>query len=250
MAKQPGLGDNLYVAGYDISGDIGSLESIYGGLEPLTTTGIDKSGMERIGGKRDGSIAFMSYFNPASARSHDVLSALPTTDVLVTYCRGTGIGNKAAAIVGKQVNYDPNRGEDGSFTFKTEVQGTGYALEWGDQLTAGKSSLSGAGALTSYDYGAGVGTTAFGLQAYLQVFAFTGTSATVAIQSSTDNGAGDAFANVTGAVFTAATGITTERIQTGRTASVEQYLRVNVSGTFSALTFNVVVVRNSETVNF
>jgi hypothetical protein len=35
MAKQSGLGDNLYVAGYDLSGDIGSLETISGRLALL-----------------------------------------------------------------------------------------------------------------------------------------------------------------------------------------------------------------------
>jgi hypothetical protein len=92
--------------------------------------------------------------------------------------------------------------------------------------------------------------TAFGLQAYLHVTAFTGTNATFAIQSSSDNGAGDAWAAVTGATFTANTGVGWERIQTARDASIERYLRVAATGTFSSVTFAVVVVRNAVTVNF
>jgi hypothetical protein len=251
MAKQTGLGDNLYVAGYNLSGDIGSIDDIGGGNEPLGVTGIDKSGMERLGGPRSGRINMASWFNDAVAQEHPVFSPLPTADVIVSYFRGTTIGNAAASLVAKQINYDGSRGDDGAFTFKVEAQSNAYGLEWGEQLTAGAdATLTAAGALTSYDYGAAVGTTAFGLQAYLHVFAFTGTSATVAIQSSTDNGAGDAFADITGAVFTAATGRTSERIATATNASVERYLRVNVTGTFSALTFAVQVTRNGATPTF
>lgn len=250
MSKSTGLGDNLYVAGYNLSGDIGSVDEIGGGNEPLTSTGIDKSAMERLGGARDGRINMMSYFNPSAGQAHPRFSTLPTADVIVSYFRGTAIGSPAASVVAKQIGYDGTRGDDGSFTFKVEAQANGYGLGWGEQLTAGISSLSSAGALTSYDYGAGVGTTLFGLQAYLHVFSFTGTSATVAIQDSTDNGSGDAFANITGAVFSAATGITSERIQTGRTQQVDRYLRVNVTGTFSALTFAVQVVKNTTSTVF
>lgn len=250
MGKQTGLGDNLYLAGYNLSGDIGSIDEVGGGNEPLPSTGIDKSGMERLGGARDGRINMMSWFNPAAGASHERFKALPTADVIVSYFRGTGIGSPAASLVAKQIGYNGTRGDDGSFTLKVECQANGYGLGWGEQLTAGISSLGAAGSLTSFDYGATIGSTAFGLQAYLHVFSFTGTSATVAIQDSTDNGSGDAFANVTGAVFAAATGITSERIQTARNQTVDRYLRVNVTGTFSALTFAVQVVKNTTSTVF
>lgn len=250
MAKQTGLGDNLYVAGFNLSGDIGSVDEIGGGNEPLTLTGIDKSAYERGAGARDGRINMMSYFNPATGAEHDVFSALPTTDVIVSYFRGSAIGSPAASMVAKQLNYDGTRGDDGAFTFKINAVANAYGLEWGEELTAGIATQGGAGALSSLDYGAAIGTTAFGLQAYLHVFSFTGTSITVAIQSSTDDGAGDAFADVTGAVFTAATGVTSQRIATATNASVERYLRVNTTGTFSAATFAVQVVRNLATPTF
>lgn len=245
MPKVSGLGDQLYADGYDLSGDTGSVDSISCPRGVLDSTGIDKFAMERMYGLADGLIEFTTFFNPATDQAHDALSTLPTIDRIVSYFHGQAIGNPAASMIGKQIGFDPNRGDDGAFTFKISNPGNAYGLEWGEQLTVGKSTLTGSGALASYDYGAGVGTTNFGLQAYLHVFAFTGTSATVAIQSSTDNGAGDAFANVTGAAFTAATGRTFERIQTGRTAAVERYLRVNVTGTFSNFVFAVQVTRNS-----
>ncbi len=247
MAKQTGLGDNLYVSGYDLSGDVGSLSRIGGGPALLDVTGIDKSAPERAGAIRDGAIEFQAWFNAAAGKAHPVLSALPTADRLVTYHRGTTLGNPGAALMAKQVNYDPTRGADGALTIAASTLGNAFGLEWGDQLTAGKRTDTGATAGTSVD---GVAATSFGLQCYLQVFSFTGTSCTVAVQESSDDGGGDAFANVTAGVFTAATGITSERIVTARDASIERYLRINTTGTFSECTFAVIVVRNQTTVTF
>ena len=95
MTKQSGLGDNLYINGYDLSGDVGALSRIGGGPHALEVTGIDKSAHERIGGLRDGGIEFQAWFNDAAAHAHPVLSALPLTDRIVTYCRGTTIGKPA-----------------------------------------------------------------------------------------------------------------------------------------------------------
>ena len=78
----------------------------------------------------------------------------------------------------------------------------------------------------------------------------TGTNATFTIQSSSDDGAGDAFAAVTGGAFTQVTGVGWERIQTARALAIERYLRVAVTGTFTSVTFAVIVVRNPVTVNF
>ncbi|WP_424891788.1 hypothetical protein [Streptomyces sp. XH2] len=248
MAKQSGLGDNFYIAGYDLSGDIGSLSNVGGGITPIEVTGIDKSAQERIGGRRDGRMQFSTFFNPATDRAHLRLSALPTTDVIASYFRGTTLGGASANIVAKQINYDGNRDNAGAFTFTVEAQANGYGVEWGRSLTAGKRTDGSATNGSSVDFG--TGSTAFGLQAYLHVFAFTGTSVTVKIQESSDDGAGDAWADVTGGAFTAATGITSERIATASGQTVERYLRVVTTGTFSNAVFAVSVVRNATAVSF
>lgn len=242
MAKQSGLGDNFYLHGYDLSGDINSLGTISGGNSPIDVTGINKSAYERIGGRRDGNIEFTSYFNPAADQAHPRLSSLPSTDVHLYYARGTTLGNPAACLVAKQINYDGTRGDDGDFKFGVQAQANGFGLEWGRQMTAGKRTDTTATNGSSVDFG--TGSTTFGLQAYLQVFSFTGTSVTVTIQESSDDGSGDAFANVTGGSFTAATGVTAERIATSATQTVERYLRVVTTGTFSNAVFAVMVVRN------
>src|SRR5882724_10756902 len=89
MTKQSGLGDNLYISGYDLSGDIGSLDSISGPQAVLDVTSIDKSAMQRIGGERDGLIEYTAFFDKQANQAHSRLSLLPTTDQMLTYCRGT-----------------------------------------------------------------------------------------------------------------------------------------------------------------
>ena len=248
MAKTTGLGDNLYAAGYNLSGDIGSLARIGGGPALLEVTGIDKSAIERRGGPRDGAINFNAFFNKAAGAEHLVLSALPTTDVLITYFRGTAIGNAAASLNAKQVNYDPTRPQDGSLTIDVSAVANSYGIEMGRQLTAGVRTDTGAtaGAVQS-----ATGATSLGLQAYLHVFSFTGTDATITIQeSSAVDGGGDAFANVVGGGFTqVVTAPVTERIATATNLAVERYLKVTTttSAGFTSMGFTVMVVRNQTT---
>jgi hypothetical protein len=244
VAKTSGLGDRIFVAGYNLSGDINAVDKISGGPAALDFTGIDKSAMERLGGLRDGGIDATSFFNPGSDQAHDRFSALPTTDQIVTYCRGTTLGNAAASCVSKQIGYDGKRGNDGSFTLSVSAQANGYGVEWGDQLTAGIRTDTTATDGASVDYGATIATTSFGLQMYVHLFAFTGTSVTITIESSTDDAVGDAFATVTGATTGALTAVGATRVATATNIDVERYLRVATTGTFSDAQFSVQVVRN------
>jgi hypothetical protein len=245
VAKQTGLGDNFYLDGVDLSGDIGSLGAVGGGNSPLEVTGIDKSAFERLGGLRDGRIEFVAFFNDATSQEHLTLRGLPTTDRNASYFRGTALGGQAASMVAKQVNYDPTRGADGSLTLAVQALANGYGLEWGRSLTAGKRTDSAPTNGASVDF-TDV-TTAFGWQAWLHVFAFAGTSVTVTIQDSADDAA---FANLTGGAFTAATGVTSQRLEGGRTATVRRYLRAITSGTFSNAVFAVVFTRNLTSVAY
>jgi hypothetical protein len=248
MAKQSGLGDNLWIGGVDLSGDISSLGNVGGGPALLELTGIDKSAYERTGGLRTGAIEMDTWFNPATGKAHRTLGALPTADVLITYARGVGYGAPAACLNAKQPNYDGSRGDDGAFTFAVASVSNAYGLEWTDQLTNGRVTLTGAGSTTGVDFDTilgSVGTLSFGMQAYLHVFGFTGTSATINVQSSTDNAVGDAYATISGGSFSAVTsGPQFQRIETGRTTAIERWLRVNVTGTFSSLDFAVMVQKN------
>ena len=248
MAKQSGLGSNLYVAGYNVSGDIGSVKEISSPLATLDSTGIDKYAMERLPGLRDGNLGYTSFFNDAALASHVAHKALPRTDVGVYYAHTTVLGAPAFAMTAKQIDYAGTRADDGSFTFDIQAQANSFGADWGKQLTAGVRTDTTATNGTGVDFG--TGSTAFGLQAYVQVFAFTGTSVTIKIQESSDN-AGDAYVDVTGGGFTVVSAAPTfERIQTTRALTVERYLRVVTTGTFSNVQFAVMVNRNPVTVSY
>jgi hypothetical protein len=229
--KTSGLGDMLLIGGFNVSGDIGSLSRVHGGMKTQDVTGIDKLAHERLGLLRDGGLGFVAFFNPAAApAAHAVLSPLPTADVPVTYNRGTAQGNAAAACIAKQINYDPTRGNDGSLTIAVDLQSNGFGLEWGTQVDGGLRTDSAATSpATGVDLTLGLGvpaSTAFGWQAYLQVTAFAGTSVTVTLQDSADNAAFANFAGGGGAFTAVAAAPATQRIVSpGGTDAVRRYVR-------------------------
>jgi hypothetical protein len=239
MAKSGGLGDNFYSGGYDLSGDIGSVDKVQGGNKPIDVTGINKSAFERIGGVRDGAMSWKAFFNTTGA--HPVLSALPTADVVATYCRGTTLGDPCASVVAKQLNYDGNRAQSGEFVFTVDAEANSFGVEWGVQLTAGLRTDTAATNGTGIDT---LASAAFGAQAYLQVNAFVGTDATVKIQDSADN---VTFADVTGLAFTQVTAAPfTQRLATSNAATIRRYIRAITvtTGGFTSLVFAVQITKN------
>jgi hypothetical protein len=243
MAKQSGLGDNFYVGGYDLSGDVSSVDQISGPLALLDVTGIKRSANERIGGLRDGDWQFTSFFDINQGVSPywvDNLHALPRSDVIATYFRGTLLDSPAAAINGKQIGYDPTRDNTGNLTLKTEIQANGYGMEWGLQLTPGLRTDTTATHGSSVD---GSAASTFGAQAYLQVTGITGTSVDVVVEHSTDNSTWSTLID-----FGAQAAVGSARAAV--TGTVNRYLRVSSSGTFTSATFAVMVARNPVAVKF
>lgn len=242
MAKQSGLGDLIFVGGFDLSGDVGSVSRIGDPSTLLDVTAIQSSGYERIYGLYDGEISFNSFFNDANDQEHEALAAKGAgADRVVSYFKGSAIGNMAAGLLAKQINYDWTRAQDGSFVASIQALGNGHGLDYCQQLTAGKRTDASATNGSAYDSGI-VGGTASGLAAYIHVFSLTSGSPTVKIQESSDNGA-DAYADVTGGSFGVVTAQTSARILTSMTLPVERYLRVVTTGTFSGLVFAVSVTR-------
>lgn len=238
MSKQSGLGARLLVGGYDLSGDISALDSIGGTVALLDTTDITQPAHSRIGGLRDGSMSFTSFWN--AANSVPVLDSLPRGDVQMQFWvppLAAGTARTVACLNAKQVNYDPTRGNDGALTSKTEGQGNGFGLEWCSPLTAGPRTDATATNGPSVDFAA---SSAFGAQAYLQVTGFTGTSVTVTVQHSADN---STWATL--AAFTAVTAApAAQRMAVSNSTTVNRYLRAITTGTFTSAAFAVAVARN------
>ena len=237
MSKQSGLGQQFYLDGVDLSGDTGAANSISSPRMVQPVTGIDKYAFERIHLLKDGAFNWQSWWNPTGA--HAELSTLPTGDRIANWLTGTTLGDPAFGVVCKQLSYDPTRAADGSMTIAVQGQANGFGLEWGKTLTAGAADFTGAANGTGVDFAA---STDFGLQAYLQVLEFTGTSVTVTLQDSAN---GTDWAGIgSGVAFAAATAEGAQRIQTDRDETIRQHLRIVVSGTFDTATLAVVVVKN------
>jgi hypothetical protein len=154
MTISSGLGQAFYYGGYDLSGDTGSADNINGGLvgtQDITT--IDLLAFKRTGLLRDGGISWASFFNKATGRAHERLGALPTADRHLMWATGAAIGDPAACLVGKQINYDVTRPQDGSLTIAVNAQGNAYGLEWCDLLTAGQRTDTGATSGTAAEFG-------------------------------------------------------------------------------------------------
>lgn len=238
MAKQSAVGDNFYLAQYDLSGDVGSLQSLNISRALLDVTPISKAAMERILGRADGEIGFSAFHNASTGQSHAVLKSLPTADVIATFAHGATVGNDAASVNGKQVDYTTELGADGSLVHTSVVKGNGSPVEWGAMLTAGRVTTSSAGTAASHVDGTAASTS--GGAAYLHVFGVSSGTATVAVYDSADN---SSFTVVTGLTFTAASAATSERKATAAGATVRRYVAVVLSGTFTGLDYFVNFVR-------
>ncbi len=244
MTKGSGLGDNFYVDQYDLSGDTAFLSRINDARAVLPVTGINKSAIERRHGLRDGGIGWVSWFNDAAGQAHAALKGLPTTDRVCSWFRGTTIGNATGHTVAKQVGYDPTRAESGDLRLAVDAQANGFGLDFGRMLTAGQRTDTAATNGSSLDYGATVGTTAFGLQFFYHLFSVTGTSVTIKVQDAPDNAT---WADVPLATSGALTTAGAARVATSTTENVDRYLRVVTTGTFSSAVFAVGVTRNMAT---
>ena len=66
MAKKSGLGNNLFISGYDLSGDVGVINTISTTRGVQDVTSINKSAHERLLTHSDSSIDFNSFFNDAA----------------------------------------------------------------------------------------------------------------------------------------------------------------------------------------
>jgi hypothetical protein len=307
MAKQSGLGDNFYIGGFDLSGDIASLDSISGAIAVLEATSIKQSAEARLFGLRSGTMKFTSLFEdattvtnplvpgstvpyvstynfavlvtitgtvtnvsingvtagtaagtyllPASASiamtyssaptwnwiavgaMHNALAPLPRGNTVCMYARGTAVGNPAACMTGVQLNYDGTRDTNGNLTFQVEVDASGFGYEWGTLLTSGIRTDTAATVGGAVDQGA---ATNFGAQAYLEILDFVGTSVDITITHATTSGG--TYSTLMD--FGSQTAIGGFRQSVSNTTTVDEFLKVVTTGTFTYCSFVVAMNRN------
>ena len=243
--KLTGLGSNFYIGGYDLSGDVNALGTISTPVATLDVTAINKFAMERRATIADGSMSFTTVYDIDAGAEHLALSGMPRTDTVGAFFAGTALGNAAASINAKEVDSQTTRANTAMLTRETSIQANSYGLDWGVQLTAGKRTDTAATNGSGYDNGA---ATTFGCQVYFQVFSFSGTDATLRVQSSA---ASNFSSPQTEASYTISTTPAAVRVA-GSNSSVNRYWRVisiNTGG-FSSLAFAAMVTINKAAVNF
>jgi len=241
MAKSSGIAGGFYVGGYDLSGDVGSLENASSPRGTQDVTGIGQSGMDRLLMLGTGEIGFRSFFNDAALAEHIILKTLPTTDTQVVYAKGQAIGDACAMLVAKQINYDPSRNADGSLEFAVTASSTsGVPLEWGLMLSAADDTHSSAGSSSSLDNGA---STSSGAAGYLQIIDINSGTPTVKITDSTDD---SSFSDLI--AFTAvANGNEPAFERKTVSGTVNRYVKITTTGTFSNCKFIVGFRRGEST---
>jgi len=237
MAKQTGLGDAFYIGGYDLSGDITSVDTISGKRATIDTPVLEKTGMVRLAGMADGEIGFTSWFDDGTDLEHTALKSLVKTDREVLYCRGTAANSPAAMLVAKQINYDFSRGQDKSLSATVQCLGNGTALEWG-VLFAAAATQSSAGSTASKDDSA---SSANGLAAILQIVSINSGTPTFKIQDSPNDS--DWTDLVSFSAVANGNEPASERVSV--TGTVNRYLRITSTGTFNNAKFIVAYRRGT-----
>jgi hypothetical protein len=243
MAKRGPDEAFLLVGGYDLGQDSHSLNySKTATLEETTAFGDTFVENSYVGIVR-GTVTQEGYYDDADNRSSEALAAKSgTSRAMVVALAGNAQGRLCAGISGAMQSTfgrGANRNELTKVSATFESNG---AIEEGVILQS-LAAESGAGATSdgSYDHGAAATRSA----AYLQVteLALGGyTSITVKVQESSDDGAGDAWADI--ATFTVVTAESVgERIAIA--TSVERYTRVtltlNGSGSSESITMLVAI---------
>tara|TARA_R110000737_G_scaffold69432_1_gene97914 strand:+ start:856 stop:1191 length:336 start_codon:yes stop_codon:yes gene_type:complete len=111
MAKKSGLGQQIFVHGYDLSGDVAAIDNASSPRGLLDSTAINASAHERIMGLSDGNLAVSSWFNDSAEQEHAAYKGLPTTDRILTWAfwsnpRGCG---RLSCIKADELRREPIR---------------------------------------------------------------------------------------------------------------------------------------------
>tara|TARA_R110002020_G_scaffold463716_1_gene683930 strand:- start:1852 stop:2562 length:711 start_codon:yes stop_codon:yes gene_type:complete len=229
MAKTSGLNTRIYVAGYDISGDANSLDGVGYTQNNMITTPINKDANTRIVGMVDGAISVNVFFEATSEHAALLSSnKLPTGDRVVMVPMGSAIGDAGIGLVAKQSNYDISQGGTSSpVSASAAFQANGYPPEFGVMLTAHDDTHSSAASNASVDNSA---SSSNGGAGYIQAFSLASGTPTVKVEHSANNSSWSDLLT-----FTASTAISSQYKTVSGT--VNRYIRVTSTGTFSNLKF-------------
>jgi len=239
MAKVNGLGVRLYAAGYDLSGDVNVIDSIGYTQQLLDVTTLDKEATARIAGLSDSALTVNGWFEQTGdhAAYTSLTGKLPTADQIVFTQMGTALGDAFCGLTAKESSYVVNRAPGSALATTASYSSTaGEQAEWGVTLTASKTTNASAASGAGVDNAA---SSANGCVAYLEAMSLVSGACVVKVQHSTDN--------VTFTDLITFTSVTTANVpfaqRSTASGTINRYLRINTSGTFSTIVFVAGVAR-------
>jgi hypothetical protein len=231
MAKTNGLNCRLYVEGYDLSGDANSLSGLGYTNELLDVTTLDVSAKKRLIGTVDTEMSFDAWFDNAASHQHAVWSSnsgkLPTTDQDILIPMGSAVGDQFVGLIAKEGTYNVARSGGSAISANATFSANGSTAEYGEMLTAFDDTHSSAGSGTVVDSGA---SSSNGGTGFLQLLSLDSGSVTVNLQEATSSGG--TYTNfMTFSTVAAAAAPSAERLT--NTGTVQRYIKVTTTGTFS-----------------
>lgn len=222
----------------DISGYLDAADlSIDADTSESTTFG--KGWKTFISGLVDATVGFGGKYDATAGNA--IEGQLGTDSGVLTYCPGgaLAIGDRARLVSVTGTTYAESSpvGDIVAFSWDTHSQ-TIVGLGWVQHLFA-KDTNTTVG--TSYD---GLAATTSGWTAHLHVSAVDGGSWVVKLEDSADN---SAWADVASGAFTAATGVTQQRLSSASGATLRRYTRYTATRTGGSagqgITFGLSIAR-------
>lgn len=233
MAFVHGKDSGVFVAQFDLSGDFTQYDFTKE-IQAVDITTLGNSDRVYLAGLHSGKISIQGVFNDATDKSDEEFTNLLGSSAVITASptAAAAIGDRAFMVDGFIENYQPRSPGNDAVRFTSGFQASAGAYT--GQIIHHNNQESSTGNFASVDGGA---QTTAGATAFLHVTQFSGTNATVTVEDSTDDAI---FGSLV--AFTAATGVTSEKVSV--TGTVERYVRIALTGTFTTITFVVSFARH------
>jgi hypothetical protein len=220
---------------FDMSADLTQYNF---GLSTQTVDVTTFSNADRVylPGLNEGSISVQGVFNNATDRTDEELSALRGAETVISASPQSfaAIGDQAHMVNGFLDDYSPRSTVNDAVRFSSGV--TASAGAFLGVTIHHNNQESTTGTFASVDAGASYAPSTNGAAAFLHVTQFDGTNATVTIEdAATEPTYGSLVA------FTQVTAVGSEKVTVA--GNVERFVRINLTGTFTTITFVVTFAR-------
>ena len=218
----------VYLDKYNLSGDLNATDQAFNVETPLVTC-FSNEGPRRVEGNYDTEDNDLGFFD-GDAGAHDAILAAIVGDGIDHYLGklfGTTEGDTAYEKIVRIDGQPRSGGLGGAVLLNFSSKGSGGAYRG---VILRSATVTGAGNGTGQNLGATVSGDEFAVT--FRVLSFTGTNITLKVQESSDDGGGDAYADIASLTSGALTAIGVVRVST--TAATEAWKRLNVSGTFTS----------------